>query len=400
MDPSTYADIELKIIWQSSQATHTERHFFQGINFWRDFFPGMLGDKLMNAADGEWVTETMPANDIVPMHYPSNIVTLSISKIQPIGPGKIIITPQQGRFYPRRIIAGHAGVTGEEFLPLRVLGVEGDQFTIDLNHPLAKNRIEVSLRVVGERYPGKEERGGRCNDVVYEALMGGIGIQTPLDSGTDFYAEGAHDRIDDTDDAIHYKDANLEDTFDTSSGAQLTDLYGRLLQPGDHVLDMMCGAHSYLPDNINGLHVTGIGLNQEELTANRQLTDFVVHNVNKTPVLPFEDNTFNTIVFTAAVEYLTDPALTFRELHRITKPGGSIIVTFTDHWNTLKGILIWSELHPFERLGLTLDYFLKTEGITALHTETIQGLLRPEDDKYANKKLYADPIFAVYGTVT
>jgi len=66
----------------------------------------------------------------------------------------------------------------------------------------------------------------------------------------------------------------------------------------------------------------------------------------------------------------------------------------------IKSILIWSELHPFERLGLTLDYLLKTEGISELNTETIQGLLRPESDKHANKKLYADPIFAVYGTVT
>ena len=271
MDHSTYADIELKIIWQSSQATHTERHFFQGINFWRDFFPGMLGDKLMNAADGEWVSESMLANDIVPMYKPSNIVTLATSKIRPVGPGKIIIVPQRGRFYPRRIIAGHAGVTGEEFLPLRVLDVDGDQFTVDLNHPMAKSRIEVNLRVTGERYSGKEERGGRCNDIVYEALMGGIGIQAPLNPGTDFYAEGAHDRIDDNDDAIHYKDANLEDTLDKASGAQLAGLYGHLLQAGDHVPDMMCGAQSYLPENIDALHVTGIGLNAEELSANRPL---------------------------------------------------------------------------------------------------------------------------------
>ena len=76
-----------------------------------------------------------------------------------------------------------------------------------------------------------------------------------------------------------------------------------------------------------------------------------------------------------------------------------VIITFTDHWNTLKSILLWPELHPFERLGLVLDYLGSTNGITSLHTETIQGLLRPEGDKYANKKLYADPIFAVYGTV-
>jgi SAM-dependent methyltransferase len=399
MDHSTYADIELKIQWESEQATHTERHYFQGINFWRDFFPGLLGDKLGNAPDGEWVSETIPASELLPIYSQSNITKLEKKKIQPIGKAKIIITPQQGRFYPRRIIAGSAGVTSEEFQPLRVTHVDDGSFTVDLNHPLAQKTLDISLRVVGKRYTGKEERGGRCNDVVYEALMDGPGLQAPLPTGTDFYTEDSHERLDDNDDALHYQNANLEDTLDQVSGRQLARLYARLLKPGDHVLDMMCGAQSYLPGGIDNLHVTGMGLNEEELKANSQLAELVIHNVNKTPVLPFNDDTFDTVVFTAAVEYLIDPKTSFSELKRITKPGGHIITTFTDHWNTLKSILLWPELHPFERLGLVLDYLGSTNGITSLHTETIQGLLRPEGDKYANKKLYADPIFAVYGTV-
>lgn len=397
VDYSTYADIELKIEWESDQAIHTERHFFQGINFWRDFFPGMLGDKLQAAPDGEWVSETMPASDLVPAYSQSNIATLDKKKIQPVGKGNIIVTPQQGRFYPRRIITGSAGVTSEEFQPLRVIDVKDNSFTVDLNHPLAQKSLKVSLRVDGERYEGKEERGGRCNDIVYETVMGGPGLQAPLPAGSDFYTEGSHDRIDD---AMHYQKATLEDTFDRASARQLTELYASLLKPGDQVLDMMCGAQSYLPQDIDDLRVTGMGLNQEELSANKQLTYTVVHNVNQTPILPFENDRFDVVVFTAAVEYLIDPKTSFSELKRITKPGGHIMVTFTDHWNTLKSILLWPELHPFERLGLVLDYFLTTNDLTNLHTETIQGLLRPEDDKYANKKLYADPVFAVYGTVT
>jgi len=399
MDHSTYADIELKIQWESDQATHTERHYFQGINFWRDFFPGLLGDKLGNAPDGEWVSEIIPANELLPIYSQSNIVRLEKTKIQPVGKARIIVTPQQGRFYPRRMVSGSAGVTSEEFQPLRVIGVEDKYFTVDLNHPLAQKSLEISLRVDGQRYTGKEERGGRCNDVVYETLMNGPGIQAPLAEGTDFYSENSHERIDDADDGLHYKEANLQDTFDSASGKQLAGLYSKYIHPGSHVLDMMCGAQSYLPDDIDSLHVTGMGLNEEELKANSQLTDFVIHNVNKATVLPFDDNTFDTIIFTAAVEYLVDPETSFSELKRITKPGGHIIVTFTDHWNTLKSILLWPELHPFERLGMVLDYFSATKGFATLHTETIQGLLRPDDDRYANKKLYADPVFAVCGTV-
>ena len=159
----------------------------------------------------------------------------------------------------------------------------------------------------------------------------------------------------------------------------------------------MCGAQSYLPDKLE-LSATGIGLNEAELQANSQLQTYVVQNVNTNAVLPFADNEFDAITYTAAVEYLVDPFRSFTEFCRLTRPGGKIIMTFTDHWNNVKSIRLWSELHPFERMALVLDYCARA-GMQDLHTETIQGLLRPEDDKLASKKLYADPVYAVYGTV-
>ena len=397
MDHSAYADIELKIDWNSEHVAHTERHFFQGINFWRDFFPGTLGDKLINTPDGEWVSESMPAGDVIPMYSNTNVHRVAHGKTKPLGRANILVTPRQGRFYPRSIIAGTAGVTGEEFQPLRVTAVDDESFTVDLNHPLAGVDITVSLRVIGERYVGKEERGGRCNDVVYELLMAGPGLQMPFPGGTDFYTEDAFNRIDERDDALLYLEADLEDTYDHAAGTQLTGLYGRLLAPGSNILDMMCGAQSYLPEQMN-ITATGIGLNEDELQANSQLDAYAVQNVNTNPVLPFDDNVFDAITYTAAVEYLVDPLRNFAEFCRVTKPGGKIILSFTDHWNTMKSIMLWSELHHFERMGLVLDYCLRSE-MQELHTETIQGLLRPEDDRFADKKLYADPIYAVYGNV-
>ena len=32
-------------------------------------------------------------------------------------------------------------------------------------------------------------------------------------------------------------------------------------------------------------------------------------------------------------------------------------MTFSDRWFPTKAIELWSELHPFERMGLVLDYF-------------------------------------------
>lgn len=394
MDHSTYADVELKIDWQSDRVTHCERHYFQGINFWRDYFPGQIGERLISSPDGEWVTENIDASEIVPTYSASSIIKLDNSKLRTTNNVDIKPTLRKGRFYPRSIIAGSAGVTAGELLPLRVVSIEDDCFTVNLNHPLAKHQLAISLRIVGERYSGKEERGGRCQDIVYELLMNGPGLQAPFPDGIDFYSGEDFTRIDDQDDAVLYQQANFEDTFDRASAAELSALYSNYLQDGDRVLDMMCGAQSYLPLNID-VDATGIGLNEDELKANPQLDNYVVQNVNTNTELPFENNQFDTVVFTAAVEYLIDPVTSFSELSRITRPGGHIIVTFTDHWVASKSIQLWSELHSFERMGLVIDYFSRAEGLNPLHTETIQGLLRPDDDRDAYRKLYADPVFAV-----
>ena len=398
MEHSTYADIQLKIDWNTDSTTHTERLYHQGINFWRDYFPGSLGESLYGAPDGMWVGETIHANDIVPPFSPANIMQIDINKISTPGENDILVTPRRGRYYPRYIIAGNAGVTADEFLPLRVIDVDSEHITIDLNHPLARHDLEICLRVMGTRYNGKEELGGRCNDVVYELLMNGPGLQLPLFEEIDFYDKNALSRIDDHDDSLLYQQANLEDTFDQASGAQLAQLYGRYISQGDRVLDMMCGAQSYLPNNMK-LNTTGIGLNEAELKANKQLSSYVIQNVNAQTTLPFSENSFDNIIFTAAVEYLIDPHESFRELVRITRPGGRIMVTFTDHWVAKKSIRLWSELYPFERLGLISDYFMKAGGTDRLHTETIQGLLRPEGDRHAAHKLYADPVYAVIARV-
>jgi hypothetical protein len=55
-------------------------------------------------------------------------------------------------------------------------------------------------------------------------------------------------------------------------------------------------------------------------------------------------------------------------------------------------------LHPFERIGLVLEYSRKGGHFSNLQTESVRGLPRPTDDKYIAQTLISDPIFAVWGT--
>ena len=66
------------------------------------------------------------------------------------------------------------------------------------------------------------------------------------------------------------------------------------------------------------------------------------------------------------MEYLVKPLEIFTEVARVLKPGGSFVVTFSDRWFPTKVISLWQEMHAFERMGLVLDLFDKSQAFANL----------------------------------
>ncbi|HSO66707.1 MAG TPA: class I SAM-dependent methyltransferase, partial [Desulfatirhabdiaceae bacterium] len=105
----------------------------------------------------------------------------------------------------------------------------------------------------------------------------------------------------------------------------------------------------------------------------------------------------DAVVCTASIEYLTRPVEVISEISRILKPGGLLVMTFSNRWFPPKVIRIWTELHEFERMGLVLEYMMLTGSFENLHTFSMRGLPRPETDKYFGQQRYSDPVYAVWG---
>jgi SAM-dependent methyltransferase len=143
--------------------------------------------------------------------------------------------------------------------------------------------------------------------------------------------------------------------------------------------------------------VTGLGMNRYEMEANERLNHFVVHDLNRQPMLPFEAESFDAVICTVSVEYLIRPFAVFEDISRLLKPNGLFIITFSNRWFPPKVVKIWEELHDFEKMGLVLEYFLKSEKYTYLETLSIRGYPRPIYDKYFPELLLSDPVYAVWG---
>lgn len=389
------ASIEFALHWQCALARHTDRLYFEKINFWRDFFPGTLGEQLAGLAPGECVSQSFAAGELVPaydLHHVHRIRPTQLNLRLPTGEP---VTARAGRFYPRGMVSGLPDVFAGDWRPLRFLGRDETGVGVDLNHPLARYPLTVEGRVVALQ-GSSGEHGGRCHDIAYDLAGRGPGMQA-AEPGveTEFYRDDPYARLDSRNDALFYRTPRLVQHLDAAARARVTDVYARLLTSGMHVLDLMSSWVSHLPEE--DLRVTGLGLNAEELARNPRLATRLVHDVNASPRLPFADGSFDAAVCTASVEYLIEPVVLFREIARVLRPGAPFALTFSERWFPPKVVRVWIELHPFERLALVLDYFRRSGAFIDLHTESIRGLPRPADDQYADRFALSDPVYAVWG---
>jgi SAM-dependent methyltransferase len=146
--------------------------------------------------------------------------------------------------------------------------------------------------------------------------------------------------------------------FATHIDRPAIDAVGRLYEElgvSGAVLDLMSSWISHFRQRPERL--VGVGLNAEELRANRQLADWVVQDLNAEPRLPFEDESFDHAVCCVSVDYLVRPVEVFTEVARVLRPGGLFVVTFSDRLFPSKAIRGWLETDDEGHVRIVRTYF-------------------------------------------
>src|SRR5687768_8431747 len=87
-------------------------------------------------------------------------------------------------------------------------------------------------------------------------------------------------RHDETDDPLFYRQQRKVVHIDNKAIAHLQDYYARHLPGEGNLLDLMSSWRSHLPASIKPQHVSGLGMNDDEMRDNPQLNDYVVHDLN------------------------------------------------------------------------------------------------------------------------
>jgi len=198
-------------------------------------------------------------------------------------------------------------------------------------------------------------------------------------------------RPDETDDDLFYQEARKVVHIDEGAIAAAGALYGELLPAGGHILDLMSAWRTHLPPTYTPGKVTGLGMNADEMRDNPQLTDFVVHNLNKNPQLPFADKTFDAAICTVSVQYLTDPVRVFKAVYRTLRPNAVFCLTFSNRCLPTKAVAVWQSA-SMEQKAQLVESYLHQAGFAEIHTADRS----PQRKRHLFSGL-ADPLIGVWG---
>ncbi len=210
-------------------------------------------------------------------------------------------------------------------------------------------------------------------------------------------SEDAFSRSDETDDREFYSRDRFVSHLDSLALATVEKIIGDLVvEKQPIILDLMSGWDSHLPEGFQPARLVGLGLNENELQMNKALTEYRLHDLNRDPILPFPDQTFDVVLNTLSVDYLTNPLRIFEEVNRVLKPGGLFLVIFSNRMFPEKAVRIWREANEEERVFLIQDFFKEASHFEKPGLFVSKGKPRPQDDKYAHLGIASDPIYAVF----
>ena len=197
-------------------------------------------------------------------------------------------------------------------------------------------------------------------------------------------------RTDSSSDSWFYTVPKLVYHIDEPAVASLTQYYRNNIKPGSDILDICASWVSHypleFPETMGKIHATG--MNGLELQFNDQLTGgYVARDLNEETALPYEDNSMDVVTCVVSIDYLIKPIEVLKEVHRVLRPGGKVIISQSNRCFPTKAIAMWLSMNDRQHLELINGYFQYAGGFEPRQAYDITAEL-PDNG-------YRDPMFIV-----
>jgi len=204
-------------------------------------------------------------------------------------------------------------------------------------------------------------------------------------------SEAARSKIDPTPDELFYMMPRVGIYHvDDSFRAQLTQLYRLLLPSGGDILDLCSQHDSHLPSEVEYGSLTVHGMNYVELLANQRATERFTQNFNSDQSLSgIADASLDAALMTVSIQYMQRPVELLTEVRKKLRPGGVMIVSFSNRMFFTKATEIWRSQRSMRGLADLVLGFVEEAGF--------QGVRAATRVNAEGANMNGDPFVAVVG---
>lgn len=171
-------------------------------------------------------------------------------------------------------------------------------------------------------------------------------------------SEAQRRKWDNSDDQLFYAEPRFVQHLDQAFRERLTQLYRERIPAQAVVLDLMSSWVSHLPDDISYGRVIGHGLNEQELAANPRLDSHWLQNLNLNQEIPLQSESVDAVLIVAGWQYLQYPEAVASELLRVTRPGGQLIVSFSNRMFFTKAPQVWADGSDRDHLTIVAEVLM------------------------------------------
>ena len=157
-------------------------------------------------------------------------------------------------------------------------------------------------------------------------------------------------KLDESNDEEFYSDPKFVYHLDANFREYLTGVYENEIKEFSTVLDLMSSWDSYLPEGKKYKSVIGHGLNKQELEKNKIFDSYWIQNFNINQKIPLDSESIDYCLIVAAWQYLQYPENLTKEIVRILRNQGKIIIAFSNRAFWHKAPNIWTSSTEEERV--------------------------------------------------
>mmetsp|Transcript_3299 Transcript_3299/g.3837 ORF Transcript_3299/g.3837 Transcript_3299/m.3837 type:complete len:354 (+) Transcript_3299:91-1152(+) len=225
---------------------------------------------------------------------------------------------------------------------------------------------------------------------------------------TDMDTKTSFSRLDSKNDAIFYQDARFVEHVDENAVSIMKDYIKNQIEDNQSILDLCSSWTSHIDtDIVQKLkleRISGLGMNEEELKANKVLTDFKVMDLNVMNTenisnggsgiaLPYSDSSFDIVLCQLSIDYLIYPLQVMKEISRVLKPGGSLHILYSNRLFLQKAIGLWTGADDIDHTFTVGSYLYFCDGNF--------GNIQAKDLSSRNKKngrIIGDPVYVITAT--